>query len=59
MLLAKSNRDKIDNRNGRRSAIFPSAKSSFLLLENRVTSHEEGEDVPGPSSGEDIVGNIL
>ena len=28
-------------------------------LENRVTSHQEGEDVPGPSSGEDIVGNIL
>ena len=28
-------------------------------LENRVTSHEEGEDVPGPSSGEDIVDNIL
>ena len=24
-----------------------------------MTSHEEGEDVPGPSSGEDIVGNIL
>ena len=28
-------------------------------LENRATSREEGEDVPGPSSGEDTVSNIL
>ena len=28
-------------------------------LEYRATSREEGEDVPGPSSGEDTVSNIL
>ena len=28
-------------------------------LENSATSREEGEDVRGPSSGEDTVSNIL
>ena len=42
---------------------FPQCKElvspSKKRLENRATSREEGEDVPGPSSGEDTVSNIL